>query len=120
MRGSAAAEKRHSPGPDNMHDHGLRQKRFHEPPGLEQAGMHRLFSNSGTRITVCAAAEVVPHQGEGGIIENRTDRSDEEHETLDVSDVPFERLDDKLLVHLIGWYTGLGKIIEQVVGQNLY
>src|ERR1039457_1811762 len=120
MRGSATAEKGNTPGPDNMHDHGLGQKRFHEPPGLEQTYMHLLLCCSGAWIVVSAAAEVVPHQGKSGIIKERTDWSDEEHEPLDVADVPLERFDDKFFVHLICRDTGLGEIVEQVVCQDLH
>ena len=39
-----------------------------------------------------AAAEDEPHQGEGRVVEDRADRPDEDHEALDVADVPLERL----------------------------
>ena len=62
----------------------------------------------------------VPHQYEGGIVEYGTHRSDKDHEELDCIDVPFERLNDQFFIHIVCGNSSLGKIIEEVVRQDLH
>ena len=98
----------------------LGQERFNEPAGLEKPRQMFLLLRSGRRREKIAAAEKEPHQCKGGVIEQGADRPDEEHEPLDVGDVPFQGVGDQFLVNVVGGNAGLGKIVEEIVGQDLH
>ncbi|GBC79476.1 hypothetical protein HRbin09_00695 [bacterium HR09] len=103
-----------------MDDEGLRKKRFHKPPGLEKAHQTLAASFVKLRGQKLPAAKEKPHEGKGGIIEERAHRANENHKALDVFHVPAKRLGHLLFVHAVGGNSGLGKIVKQVVGQDLH
>ena len=89
-----------------MDDQGLGQQRFDEPAGLEQSG-------------IVPRAEHEQHHEEGQVVEDRADRSDQQHEAREVADVPLARHRQVFLIHVVGRDGGLGEVVQQVVGQNL-
>ena len=115
----AALQERDFARPDDVHDERLRQKRLHEPAGLEERHGVIFYATRHRWVVENTAVEEKPHQGKGGVIENRADRPDHDHEPLDVADVPLARTPDLLLIDAVGGNAGLRKVVEQVVKQNL-
>ena len=71
------------------------------------------------RRLVGDAAEEIEHEEEGGVVEDRAHRPDENHELLDVLDVPLARLLQVLVVDAVGGDPHLREVVEQVVDENL-
>ena len=63
--------------------------------------------------------EKEPHQGKRGIVKNGADRPDEDHEPLDVVDIPFQGFYDQFLIHIVRGDSGLREVIKQIVRQDL-
>src|SRR5450631_844854 len=102
----ATLQKRDLRGADDVDDERLRQQGFDKPAGLEQR-------------RVIPTVEDIEHGEESRIVEDRADRSDEDHEFENIADVPFARNREILLVDIVRGDGGLREIIEQIVGEDL-
>ena len=60
-----------------------------------------------------------PHQAEGEDIENRADRSKEDHKAPEIGRVPALRLADLLIIDVIKRDRHLGDIVQQVLNQQV-
>ena len=60
-----------------------------------------------------------PHQAEGEDIENRADRSEEDHKAPEIGRVPALRLADLLIIDVIKRDRHLGDIVQQVLNQQV-
>src|SRR6516225_1047196 len=105
-RAGSAFNERDPGSTDNVNNERLRQQRFDEPSGLKQRRI-------GQRV------KYVEHGSVGGVIKNRTDRTDEYHELEDVADVPTTRRSEVLCVDMVRRNCRLRKVVEQIVGEHL-
>ena len=74
---------------DHKHHQRLRCQRFDEPPGLEECG-------------IAPGIENIEHHEIRRVIEDRADRTDEQHEFRDVADVPAPRDGQVFGIDIVG------------------
>ena len=60
-----------------------------------------------------------PHQGEGGQVEDRTDRPEAQHEAANVAGVPFQGGRHQILVDTVERDADLREVVEQVLHQQV-
>ncbi len=89
-----------------MDDESLGEEGFHKPAGVEEVRMGETAENEN-------------HYKKRQIVENGTDRADEQDETTQVANGPLARAGQPFGVYLVGGDGGLGKIVEQVIRKNL-
>ena len=58
-------------------------------------------------------------QREGGVIEDRADRPEEQHEAPDVVDPPLARFEHVLFIHAVEGDGELREVVEEVLGEEL-
>src|SRR5258708_25817491 len=97
-----ALDERNPRRSDDMDDEGLGQKGFDKPSGLEK----RRFVPS---------IEDIEHHAVCRVVEYRADRSDKHHDFSYVSDIPFSRGRQVLLVAVVLCTSFLLKIIVRMV-----
>ena len=91
-------------GSQDEHDREFGQQRDHEPRGLER----RLVR-----------MEHEQQDGEGQQVEDRADQAEDDHELLDVPDVPALRPFDPLRIDIVAGDRDRGHVGEEVVQQDL-
>jgi hypothetical protein len=63
--------------------------------------------------------EEVQHEEVRGVVEDRAHGTDENHEPLDVADIPLSGHPAELRVHRVRGDADLGDVIEQIIGKDL-
>src|SRR5450432_2206901 len=102
----SALEKRNLRCSNNMDDQGLGKQGFDEPASLKQCW-------------IVPRIEDVEHREISDIIEDRADRTDEQHEFRDVANVPLPRYRQILRIDVVGRNRGLREVVKQIIGEHL-
>ena len=119
------------PCSDDMDDQRLSNDRLNEPSRVKESSSVSLIGNNigplrkpmeqlgGSLQPKIMAFKKEQHQRKGRVIENRTRRPDEHHELLNITDIPLAGLEKEFLIHSVIGNPDLGKIVEQVIHQDL-
>src|SRR5208337_3473306 len=84
----------------------------------QRLGCQRLDKPTSMKQRFARVEEMQQHI-EGQKVEDRTDRSDENHEIADQTDIPALRLLEIRLINIVRWNGELGHIIKKIVQQDL-